>query len=70
MQLRMAVSNGAGRQRMKHRALCVLVFPVECFVDIKGDEVILVLKFTPGPVSGAVPVGIVVVVGHFMDGYS
>lgn len=34
----------AGRQRMKHRALCVLVFPVECFVDKK--EVIFVLRFT------------------------
>lgn len=32
---RMAVSNRTGRQWMKHRALCVLVFPVECFVDIK-----------------------------------
>lgn len=32
----MAVRNSTGRQRMKHRVLCALVFPVECSVDIKA----------------------------------
>lgn len=35
----------------------------------KEDEVILVLRFTPGPVSRSVPVCIVVEVGHFVMGY-
>lgn len=33
---RITVSERAGRWRMKRWALCVLVFPVDCFVDRKG----------------------------------
>lgn len=55
----MAVSSSKGRWRMKHRALCVLVFPVECFVDIKGVR--LFWLFTPESVSGSVGICIVLV---------
>lgn len=56
---RMAVNSSKRRWRMKHRALCVLVFPVKCFVDIK--RVRLFWLFTPEPVSGSVGVCIVLV---------